>query len=376
MSTNGIIAGFLVIAAGYCVAETTNTVSGRLSQSFGKDESGNFSLLGRDRKGARSTKGAMFADMPATNVFVNVNGVDSLTWGELKEYCERRIGNRFAKLPVEGRAADEIRNGLLRQTISKSLQGYIGASVMAIKAREDGITVTPAEIDQQRDLFRKRDPKGAFGAFFERNLTNCMYQARYVEKNVKPGIKVTDAEINAVIARRHQTNLSVPATNAAFRATLEKVRSELLAGKITFEAAVDEYSECPECTGEAGNCGTWYKDDDRDEKLTQAAFALKLDELSQVIETEEAFHLIKPISRYVPKAGDDGEEPSVDIRHIQLDKWQVDPELTKEDAKKLILAKKLKVEIKIKQLELMKKYRIDCVVPLFEKKKTSVRTFK
>ena len=94
------------------------------------------------------------------------------------------------------------------------------------------------------------------------------------------------------------------------------------------------------------------------------------------METPSAFHLVKVTSRYEPTAKareEDGEVTTAEVRHLQIDKWEAEPEFTPETARKALAGRELSAELKKKQLELMKAAEIDCVVPLFRDKNSKSR---
>jgi parvulin-like peptidyl-prolyl isomerase len=83
------------------------------------------------------------------------------------------------------------------------------------------------------------------------------------------------------------------------RRKLLALRAELVAGKKDFAAAAKEMSHCPSAP-KGGDIGYIYRKWQVDENFARAAFALKVDELSDVVETDFGLHLVKATDR---KAG-------------------------------------------------------------------------
>lgn len=80
------------------------------------------------------------------------------------------------------------------------------------------------------------------------------------------------------------------------RQKLLAVRAELVAGKKDFAVAAKEMSHCPSAP-KGGDIGYIYRKWQVDENFARAAFALKVNELSDVVETDFGLHLIKATDR-------------------------------------------------------------------------------
>ena len=78
---------------------------------------------------------------------------------------------------------------------------------------------------------------------------------------------------------------------------LQKLRSEIAAGKLDFAVAAKENSQCPSAP-KGGDIGYIFrKFQNVEEAYAKAAFALKAGEMSDVVETEFGLHLIKVTER-------------------------------------------------------------------------------
>ena len=321
-----------------------------------------------DRAQRPATSADLLKDMRDDEVFVQIGDDDKVTWGMLHGYIDAslnmRISSLFAAAP--GDQMGGIRVGLYQQALTKTLRRYIGAAVVAREARRLGMKVPAADFDAKVAELRKASPNPS--PFQYRHLTNVVYQQAYVEKHVRPSLKVPEAAVTNLIARRHAENLAVPATNALLRAKIEGLREKILKGELTFAEAAEEESDCADCSSNGGDCGTWEEDlDNVATNLLKVCFSLPTNVLSEVVETPEAFHLVKIASRYVPtkKAREeDGEVSSVDVRHIQVDKWAPEPEFTRETAREFIEKRLLARMVSARQYELLDKTPIRSVIPL------------
>ena len=84
---------------------------------------------------------------------------------------------------------------------------------------------------------------------------------------------------------------------AVAKEKLQRIRGELASGYLTFAAAAKKYSQCPSAL-KNGDLGFIRRRGlPEDEPLARAAFALKVGELSDVIETERGLHLLKLTER-------------------------------------------------------------------------------
>lgn len=78
---------------------------------------------------------------------------------------------------------------------------------------------------------------------------------------------------------------------------LATIRHDIVTGKLDFAKAAQEHSQCPTAP-KGGDIGTISrKFQNLDEAFAKAAFALKIGEISEVVETEFGMHLIKVTER-------------------------------------------------------------------------------
>lgn len=364
---------FISLISLYGLAEPANgTVSGTgsVTNDFVKKD-GKISLT--ERKGADGETVArapraedVMKEMPDDGVFIKI-GDDELTWGALKTQANLELNVKAdAILAMAGSEGYNVSMGLYIKGVTRLLQRYLLTAVIAYDAKQKGLQVDAKEFD--KELAKTRESVPVLNAYQYQYATNNVYMRAYVDKYLRPNVKVSDEDVAMLIKERHESNLSVPATNEMFRATLADVRERIVKGELSFTDAVDVYSECGDCTSNGGDCGTWEEDEDSlDPALKAVCFSIPTNTLSEVIETPDAYHLVKIKSRYVPTAKareEDGEVSSVDVLHIQIDKWPLDPEYTEETARKHLENVFLKRELRRRQKELLKSAPIESVVPL------------
>ena len=319
---------------------------------------------------AKSSMGSaadLLKNMQDNEVFVQIGDDDKVTWGMLHSYIDAslnlRISSLFSAAPNDEMSG--VRFGLYQQALTKTLKRYLGAGVIAYEAKKSGITVSAADFDAKIVELKKQSPQPS--PFQYQFLTNVVYQQAYVEKYIKPSIEIPEAAITNLIVRRHAENLSIPATNALLRSKIEDIRAKIVKGEISFAEAAEE-SDCSDCSSNGGDCGTWEEDiENIATNLLKVCFSLPINVLSEVVETPEAFHLVKITGKYEPtqKARDeDGEVSSVDVHHIQIDKWVPEPEFTRETAREFIEQRQLSRVLASRQYELLDNTPIKSVIPL------------
>lgn len=125
------------------------------------------------------------------------------------------------------------------------------------------------------------------------NTTEAQLKA-YFEAN-KDHFERVEVKVRHIVTR---VNKNAPATErAAAKEKLDALRAEIAAGKADFAAAAKKHSHCPSApTG--GDIGYIPRKGGLvDEAFAKAAFALKPNELSGVIETDFGLHVIQVTER-------------------------------------------------------------------------------
>jgi parvulin-like peptidyl-prolyl isomerase len=104
-----------------------------------------------------------------------------------------------------------------------------------------------------------------------------------------------EVRVSHVVVRVGRTATAVE--RAAAKEKLQKVRAEVLAGKLTFAAAAKKFSQCPSAL-KGGDLGFIRRRGlPEDEPLAKAAFALAVGGLSEVVETDYGVHLLTVTER-------------------------------------------------------------------------------
>jgi parvulin-like peptidyl-prolyl isomerase len=106
---------------------------------------------------------------------------------------------------------------------------------------------------------------------------------------------------------------ATPAEIQVSRDRLEKLRREILTGKIDFAEAARKSSQCPSAQA-GGDIGYFFRKYTVQEPIAKAAFAMKVGEVSEVIQSDYGLHLIKVTDRKANGPPSDYEKMREEVR--------------------------------------------------------------
>ncbi|MCS6853021.1 MAG: peptidylprolyl isomerase [Gemmataceae bacterium] len=209
--------------------------------------------------------------------------------------------------------------------------------------RQNSPPVDPAEVEkhiaelrarlkaQNKTLEEMLKESNLTEAQLRANVQNMLRWAAYVKA------RVTDADVrkyyddnreffDKVTVRASHIVLRVPATaseaeRAAARQKLQALRADILAGKVDFAAAAKAHSQCPSAAN-GGDIGYFTRKFMLDENFARAAFAMKVNELSDIVQTEYGLHLIRVTDRK-PGEPSDFEKIKEEVRSFYIDEMQM-----------------------------------------------------
>jgi peptidyl-prolyl cis-trans isomerase C len=169
--------------------------------------------------------------------------------------------------------------------------------------------------------------------YAQQNVTDAMVEKYYNDfKDFFDGVTVKASHIVLRVP------LTAPAADVqAAREKLTALRTEVAGGKLDFAEAAKKNSQCPSAPG-GGDIGYFPRKWVVDEAFAKAAFALKVGDVSDIVQSEYGLHLIKVTDR---KAG----QPS-DFTKIKEDVR----EFCTEDVRQSLLArmrKEAKIEVNL-----------------------------
>ncbi len=342
----------------------------------------------RKRKGRpRAEQQIALPDLKPEDAAVTVEG-ETLTWGALLEMADLHVSRMRLPPSISELSEEEQKSMKIQLTMRRvyELAGRFAAKAMfAHEAKRQGAKLEPAKVESmERQVFNKLtlDRADAMiaaykkpGSFFSHEFTNSLYILAFRDQIVRPGIKITDEEVKQAMARVAATNALYVAENEAERQSMRRHREKIAKGEEDFATVADEISNC-DSSLYGGAWGTFSKEK-LHKNLWEAAVALPLNELSQVVETEYSFHILKVTAKQYPvgtKEGAEGVEPvSVTISHIERDKKEPIPVLDAEATRKKLIEVRTKVEMAKRERKLRETVKVESPlkIDLAIKKKTA-----
>jgi peptidyl-prolyl cis-trans isomerase C len=162
------------------------------------------------------------------------------------------------------------------------------------------------------------------------NLANMLQWAAYVKD------KVTDADVKRYYDENRDffDQITVRASHIVFRvptgaadgerqstaARLQAIRQDIVSGKLDFAEAAKKHSQCPSAPG-GGDIGYFPRKWVVEESFARAAFALKVGEVSDVVQTDYGLHLIKVTDRK-PGQPSDFSKIKDEVREIYVEEMR------------------------------------------------------
>lgn len=231
------------------------------------------------------------------------------------------------------------------------LSDLLNQKMIEQAAKKAGITITPAEQKEKEMEAVKRMQLKSVDELLKqfhvsrKRFTSSIRISALAEKIVTRSIKLSDADYAEWIKARHilirfpETETDQTKKEEAAKKKIDEIAAKLKAGE-DFAKLADEYSEDPSNTGEngvkkGGDLG-WFTKGRMVQEFEKAAFDLKVGQVSEPVKTFYGYHLIK-----VDALGKDttGAE--------------------REELKKMIMERKLPMEMQRWFSELQAKAKID-----------------
>jgi hypothetical protein len=163
------------------------------------------------------------------------------------------------------------------------------------------------------DLPLRFEDRHAMQEARQRSLASAVYQ-----RFVRDSIRVSEAEVRALWETykylQRFRHIRVADRNAA-----ERVRRELVSGRIAWSAAVKKYSLATNDKGPDGELG-WTKRDRLEPQVAHAIYHLKPGEYSQPVRDREGWHIVQSVERRAEPAP--AYEPMRNMLRRQLEDFQ------------------------------------------------------
>lgn len=191
----------------------------------------------------------------------------------------------------------EVHKKLAELESSLKVQGR----TMADFLKENGLTMAQLQADTLKML--------QWAAFVRQQIQEAELRRYYDEnKDYFDQIKVRASHIVFRVPAS-----ATPAEVQASRAKLDNLRQDVVSGKIDFAEAARKYSQCPSAQ-DGGNIGYFYRKYTVQEPIAKAAFAMKVGEVSEVIQSDYGLHVIKVTDRKANGPPSDYEKIREEVR--------------------------------------------------------------
>ena len=228
---------------------------------------------------------------------------------------DREMGRVQQGIARQGRAIDNSKLPAIRKEV---LEGLIDRELLFQQSRKEGITVEETAVNDRLGTLKGRFPSdeqfeaalksmGLTLADLKIQLREGMAIKYLIERRFEEGTSVSNEETKAYydgnpkdflrpeqIQARHILIKVDPkagkSEKAAAKKKIEKVEAKLKKGE-DFGALAKEFSEGPSGT-KGGDLG-WFERGRMVKPFEEAAFALQPGEVSNVVETQFGYHLIK-----------------------------------------------------------------------------------
>lgn len=385
-----VLLAVLTFSCSVCAETGVVTNRDHLSKAFQ-----NAKRIGDDVYSIAGTKGqsrakgtdAMLAELGDDDVLVSIEGWDSLKWGLLRRHVEVLCKGFDSRPEMRAEGNTAMRKIANQEILRKLLKEYLEHAVFAVEAKRIGITVKHEEFEKYRALAREGYAQmGETGkallslmesgeSFYEHNLTNALYWQAYKTQELAPLCGTDDAEIAKMIRIRHSANVSCVATNLYKKTLIAEIQDKLKGG-MEFGDAAEKWSDCDSSLTRGVMMDAMNEHPERFDKgelpeaVETAVNGLKEGEMSGIIETPTAWHIVRLLKRNVSK---DDEDPTVEIAQIMLEKEMLEPELSPVQARKYIESIKMRYALKEMFYDLVKKVKIDSKIPLWDSAESGAR---
>lgn len=228
-------------------------------------------------------------------------------FGIFKVQYEQQYGADVWEKETEGRKfGDVAREKLLDMLIDEKLEMK--------KAAELGITVTDDEVNAEIENSKKYfDTEEKFNEFLKGQNMDLEYFKQSVKKELTinklteeltKNVAVTDSDVKAYYDSNQGEFMSVKASHILLdtKEEAEKILEKVKAGE-NFTELAKQNSKDPSVKENNGDLG-YFKHGDMVEPFEKAAFAMNPGEISEAVQTDYGFHIIKVEDKKLEKFED------------------------------------------------------------------------
>lgn len=237
-----------------------------------------------------------------------------LSWGVIVTSIAIVLGLTFflqkgvvAEVNGDKISKDELYSLLNEQYGEEILDAIISEKLIEQEAKEQNISVTDAEIEEELQLlYESYGGEEAFNAAMETNgvtkdqINQDLETYIITNKILEPRVKVTEDEMKSYFEENKDTFTQQEQVQAshilvADEAAAKEVKDKLANGG-DFSELAKEYSTDTETKDAGGDLGLFGKGDMVAE-FEEAAFSMELNTISEPIKTDYGYHIIKVVDK-------------------------------------------------------------------------------
>ena len=251
--------------------------------------------------------------MVPEDVIVSVNGI-ALTRQQYDDGVKKILQNFSRK----GKVSQRQIAGFARMAMRQYVQRFVNSQLLAQEARNKGI-LSEEELKRKTNAALEQSAKQAgktAGSFLPAALDKAkalrseteekVLVEELINRAVMPKVNVTDEYVKMAIDAVRVANMPIATSNAVKVSKLQEIRQAVKTGS-DFGKLADEYSESKDsAAGKGGFWGEFERNQIEDRKIRAVVFALKTGEISEVLEDEEGYQLIKVLNRQAEKKNEKG----------------------------------------------------------------------
>jgi len=281
--------------------------------------------------------GGLWAQAPVapSKPAATVNG-EPISMADVDRIADKIVAEKFkVHLPTDLQKR-QVRQEVLNMSIDDVLMHQL--------QKKTGIQVDGKEVDgklaELAESLKKQNPPQTLADFYREsgqseaevraNIVSMLQWAGYVkahvaEANIKHYYDENKDFFDQVMVQACHIVLRVPPTASegerlVARKQLEQLRAEIVGGKIDFAEAAKKHSQCPSAPN-GGDIGYFSRKWMLDENFARAAFALKVGEVSDVVQSEYGLHIIKVTDRK-PGTPSDYEKMKDEVRDFCVEEMR------------------------------------------------------
>lgn len=247
-----------------------------------------------------------FLDPDSNKALVSTKNF-GITTGELLKIIQKNFGNRTDQ--IKNMSADQLRN-----FIQQGVQGLAEQKILLAEAEKAKVKITQAEVDSvlkqqynsaggEEKFLEMLEKEGADFEQFKKDLREGLIIQRHVETVLADVMRVSEEQIQEAYQEEKATVqhilLMTQGKSEAEKQVIRKKMEDILARAKKgedFDALAKKFSEDPGSKDRGGLYANFERGD-MVKPFEDAAFSVPVGQISDVVETQYGYHILKIVER-------------------------------------------------------------------------------